>query len=74
MYLWFLSIPAQFRVAAIPLVIMERLLIALGITLSFHSVKAAMKAFQEVAVAIANARLESSREPGYGIMIPVPAD
>lgn len=73
-YLWFLSIPAQFWIASIPLVIMERLIIALGITFSFHSVKAAMKALQEVAVAIANARRESSREPGAGIMIPVPSD
>ncbi len=73
-YLWFLNIPAQFWVAAIPLVFMERLLIALGITFSFHSVKAAMGALQEAAVAVANAGKESSREPDDAIMLPVPAE
>jgi hypothetical protein len=62
-YLWFLSIPGQFWVAAIPLTIMERLLIALGITFSFHAVKVAMKALQDVAMAVANARAEASKEP-----------
>ncbi len=61
-YLWFLSIPAQFWIAAMPITILERLLIALGITISFHAVKAAMRAMQEVAVAVANASREAARE------------
>ncbi|MBN2330460.1 MAG: hypothetical protein JXC85_01470 [Candidatus Aenigmarchaeota archaeon] len=73
-YLWFLAIPAEFWIAAIPLVVIERLLIALGITFSFHSVKAAMKALQEVAVAVANAGRESSRDSAGGMGIPVPAE
>ncbi len=73
-YLWFMSIPAQFWIAAMPLTIMERLLIALGITFSFHAVKAAMKAMQDVAVAVANAGRHASGEPEPESRgIPVPA-
>jgi hypothetical protein len=70
-YLWFLAIPAQFWIAAIPITLFERLLIALGITFSFHAVKAAMGALQDVAMAVANAHAEAERrkEP-----LPVPAE
>jgi len=72
-YLWFLGIPAQFWVAAIPITMLERLLIALGITFSFHAVKAAMKAMQDVAVAVANAGKEHQKEAEReeGIIVPV---
>jgi hypothetical protein len=71
-YLWFLSIPAQFWIAAIPITMLERLLIALGITFSFHAVKAAMKALQEVAVAVANPNKHKESEAEHEA-IPVPA-
>ncbi len=61
-YLWFLSIPAQFWVAAIPITLFERLLIALGITFSFHAVKAAMNALQDAALAVAHSQAETQEE------------
>jgi len=61
-YLWFLNIPAQFWIAAIPLTLIERLLIALGITFSFHAVKAGMKALQDAAVAVAHANPHAEKE------------
>jgi len=69
-YLWFLNIPAQFWVAAIPITLLERLLIALGITFSFHAVKAAMGALQDVAMAVAHATPEAQKEKHP---VPVPA-
>jgi len=69
-YLWFLNIPAAMWIAAIPLTLFERLLIALGITISFHAVKAAMNALQDVAVAVANAHAEPQRARRP---VPVPA-
>ncbi len=69
-YLWFLNIPAQFWVAAIPITILERLLIALGITFSYHAVKAAMNALQDAAMAVAHAQAEPQKEKHP---VPVPA-
>jgi len=70
MYLWAFSIPAEMWIAAMPIALFERLLIALGITFSFHGVKAAMNALQDVAVAVAHAQpqKEAQKEP-----VPVPA-
>jgi hypothetical protein len=61
-YLWFLGIPAEFWIAAMPITLFERLLIALGITFSFHAVKAAMNALQDVAMAVAHAQAEGQKE------------
>jgi len=69
-YLWFLNIPAQFWVMAIPMTLIERLIIALGITFSFHGVKAGIKALQDAAVAIAHASPEAEKNKHA---IPVPA-
>jgi hypothetical protein len=71
-YLWFLSIPAQFWVAAIPITLVERLLIALGITFSYHAVKAGMKALQEAAMAVAHAGRQPHAEAEKEA-VPVPA-
>ena len=61
-YLWFLSIPAEFWIAAMPITIAERLIIALGITFSFHGVRAAMKSLRKVSIAAAEAVPESQKE------------
>jgi len=71
-YLWFLNIPAQFWVIAIPMTLMERLLIALGITFSFHAVKASMKALQDAAMAVAHPHSRAAAEAEEE-NIPVPA-
>ncbi|MBN1896623.1 MAG: hypothetical protein JW789_02740 [Candidatus Aenigmarchaeota archaeon] len=65
MYLWAFAIPAEMWIAAIPVTLFERLLIALGITFSFHAVKAGMKALQDVAMAVAHAepQKETQKEP-----------
>ncbi len=70
MYLWAFSIPAEMWIAAIPITLFERLLIALGITFSFHAVKAGMKALQDAAMAVAHA--EPQKEP-HKEPVPVPA-
>ena len=56
--------------AAIPLTLFERLLIALGITFSFHGVKVAMKAMQDVAMAMAHAQPQKETQKET---VPVPA-
>jgi hypothetical protein len=53
-YLYLLNIPSQFWIAAIPMTIIERLIIALGIDFSYHAVKKAMSAMQDAMVGVAN--------------------
>lgn len=69
MYLWAFSIPAEMWIAAIPLTLFERLLIALGITFSFHGVKIAMKTMQDVAMAVAHAQ---PQKEAHKESVPVP--
>ncbi len=52
-YLWLLNIPAKFWIAAIPLTLIERLIIAAGIDFSYHAVKYSMKIMQDAMIAIA---------------------
>jgi hypothetical protein len=53
-YMYLLNIPAQFWIAAIPMTVVERLIIALGIDFSYLGVKKAMKALQDAMVLVAN--------------------
>jgi len=50
MYLYFLNIPAKFWIQAIPLTIVERLLIAFGIMVSYLSITACLKSIAELAI------------------------
>lgn len=47
MYLWAFNIPAEMWIAAIPLTIAERLIIAAGIDFMYHAVKYSMRKMQE---------------------------
>ena len=61
-YLYYLNIPAKFWVQAIPLTLIERFIIAGGITFSYFAVKTAMKALKEIAVSVAVIVEEKGKE------------
>ncbi len=61
-YLYYLNIPAKFWTQAIPLTFIERLIIAGGITLSYFSVRFAIKSLKELAVPIAVVIREREKE------------
>jgi len=50
MYLYFFNIPSKFWIQAIPLTIIERLLIAFGIMISYLGVSACLKSITELAI------------------------
>jgi len=61
-YLYFMNIPAQFWIAAIPFTFVERAVIAAGITFSYLFVKTSIKIMQDVAVAVALTAIQREKE------------
>lgn len=62
LFLYFMNIPKEAWLMAIPLTIIERLIIAFGITLSYFFVKISIKALKEVFQSLAVVEIEDEKE------------
>lgn len=62
LYLYLMNIPKEFWIMAIPLTIIERIIIALGITVSYFFVRISISALKEVFSAIAILEAEEEKE------------
>jgi hypothetical protein len=60
-YLYLLNIPAEFWIQAIPFTLIERMIIAAGITLSYFATKAVMSLLHQVKIAIALAKAKNEK-------------
>jgi hypothetical protein len=61
-YLYFMNIPANLWIAAIPFTLVERAIIAAGITFSYFAVKVSISILQQIMIAKALARVQRKRK------------
>jgi len=66
-YLYFMNIPAESWITAIPFTLVERIIIAAGITFSYFAVKISISILQQamVAMALGKPQKEAKKEPAY---------